>query len=913
MAHLVRRTVTIGLGGTGLAAVLNVKRRLYRIYGEIPDTFKFLVLDTTTPKESMEKGKVVRLEPAEFVQLSVKRPRSVIKSNKEVRDWWTEVPPGVLDSITAGAGQMRPLGRLALFSNPNRVVSKLRKVMQDVGAITTGRLGDKYRLAANNVIVSVVGSVAGGTGSGTLLDVGFILRDSSSMKPDDKLNAYILLPDIFVGRTATKFVEPNAYGAIKELDYILSRPEDAESENYKLGGEEIKVEGSVFNVVALVNNMNRSGQTVEQISDLTEFLGTVIFLSTGSTGDANSDIFDNLEKAIAVQGDWYGKKANYCSYGVSEIVFPREETCNFLRNKISLSILDQLILGGKASEIGKDVEDLIDKLGIREDSDDRVINAICMPTDCPRFPDPGELKKGQEYSTSSTYRTNHIDKAMKQIAQLASDNCAAFTVEKLALLDAENKEFLLRPGGLAYSKVLHDSLLGRVVEFQNEMKSEKKSEAAKAEVFRAKYKGLKDDFDRAGKKFVGRAKALDKVKAQFKALVDAECRSLLEIERRTLAIEFFATFIMDIKSTIATLRKIADYGATLMQTLNEEIQSVETSRSRMRPFTFELPISDIIDPKDALASADQFLGWLASEKEMHLLDLGAMKLLDIRAIFDDFSNQQPAVAETANMTIEDVLKDMPVERRNKIVAEIDGMAVPLWNYDQGMVTGGKTTENVFIFGVPDALNTVFVADDLLSQLKGADSAPTLASTGDPLRVVCFKAEAALPAHLINSFGRYREKFVKGHMNLSFHISSRWEEICPDLFPGTDEDDNRPYWSLALADTPFGLIKRTGAFYRIFSKAIGKKVDDFMVDLGSGRPAAMKAFLADEELVAETKKNVEAKVRQIGEGKAATELEVYVDGLMAEVRKGGQKKEIRAQIEKELGDIESFIEDLRSIR
>ncbi|MHA1742613.1 MAG: tubulin-like doman-containing protein, partial [Candidatus Thorarchaeota archaeon] len=739
----------------------------------------------------------------------------------------------------------------------------------------------------------------------------FIVREF--MDDTDRLNGYILLPDIFVGRPATNFVEPNTYGAIKELDYIRSRSSDAELEAYKLGGHEIKAEGSIFNIVCLVNNKNRDGNTVDAVEDLTDFLGTVIFLSTGSTGDANNDIFDNLENAIATQGDWYGKMANYCSYGVSEIVFPREKVCRLIVDKISLTILDQLFVGSYATDMGNDVENLIDDLGIREDTADEVINSICSPADALKFGDPGDLKKGEEFKKCNELRTKHIDKVQKRLSEVASENVDRLKEEKLSLLDRKVEEFLRRPGGLSYSRVLFDSLLGRLNEFQNAMKEEKQTELKKAGSFKAKYNDLKSEFTRVNKKLFGRQKAIDDVKGQFKNVVDAECRSLVEVERRIKAIEFFATLASALKEKTSLLKKISDYSVALTSALNEKIQNVKTSRSRVKPFTYELPISDVTDLNEVKGIADDFLNWLSSDKGLNLLDFGNMKLQDIGEVFDEYASSQKPVIETRNLVIDDVLSAMPEERRYKIVAEVDKMAVPLWNYDEGMVSGGKKTENIFIFGVPDVHNTIFDADDLLNNLKSAEARPTMVSTGDPLRVVCFKAEAALPAFIISNFSRYREKYIAGHRRLSFHVNSRWEEICPDLFPSTDEDDSRPFWSLGLADPPFGLIKRAGAFYRIYSKEKGLTVDEFLVDLGSGRVEAMRAFLADEELVEETRRNIEEITRRLGERQTASDLETYMETLMRDVRKSKQTKQIKQQVEKEMKDIKSYIEDLKSIR
>ena len=48
MAKL-RRTLMIGLGGTGITAILNAKKMLYENYGEIPPMIGFIGIDTDRP------------------------------------------------------------------------------------------------------------------------------------------------------------------------------------------------------------------------------------------------------------------------------------------------------------------------------------------------------------------------------------------------------------------------------------------------------------------------------------------------------------------------------------------------------------------------------------------------------------------------------------------------------------------------------------------------------------------------------------------------------------------------------------------------------------------------------------------------------------------------------------------------
>src|SRR5437773_8256179 len=112
MKHTLKKTAVIGLGGTGAQAVIYMKRKLLSTYGEIPPLIKFLVIDTTEQDEVREDE--VGLDPGEFLKLEVREPGALMANNREIREWIPENIPRF--SLTAGAKQVRALGRMAVFA-----------------------------------------------------------------------------------------------------------------------------------------------------------------------------------------------------------------------------------------------------------------------------------------------------------------------------------------------------------------------------------------------------------------------------------------------------------------------------------------------------------------------------------------------------------------------------------------------------------------------------------------------------------------------------------------------------------------------------------------------------------------------------------------------------------------------------
>ena len=75
MPTKIRRSLFVGLGGTGMKALLHTKKMFVETYGEVPPMIGFLGIDTNLGEYSKELdssyGKII-LEPSEQMQIIVK-------------------------------------------------------------------------------------------------------------------------------------------------------------------------------------------------------------------------------------------------------------------------------------------------------------------------------------------------------------------------------------------------------------------------------------------------------------------------------------------------------------------------------------------------------------------------------------------------------------------------------------------------------------------------------------------------------------------------------------------------------------------------------------------------------------------------------------------------------------------------
>lgn len=158
MATKIRRCLYVGLGGTGMSALLNTKKTFLETYGEVPPMIGFLGIDTdggVYKKELESKYGKVSLSPDEQLPIKVDDARPIYEVNKNHFGWLPEDNLYALTSMTLGAGQVRSNGRFALTVNHVDVEHKIRTLIDKItNATISNNMG--YELLSTGDRKSVV-------------------------------------------------------------------------------------------------------------------------------------------------------------------------------------------------------------------------------------------------------------------------------------------------------------------------------------------------------------------------------------------------------------------------------------------------------------------------------------------------------------------------------------------------------------------------------------------------------------------------------------------------------------------------------------------------------------------------------------------------------------------------------------
>lgn len=194
-----RPTLFVGVGGLACATLRRLRRRFQDRFGDLSSVplLRLLLIDSdrTTFRTAQvgEPGEVLSSEETLLTPLRKAehyRPQTRDLLRWLDRRWLYGIPRSLL---TEG---IRPLGRLALLDNSNELLTRLRIALGEMARpeARAATLAAGVSVQDQAPRVMLVASLAGGTGSGMLLDMAYALRQvlRELRLPDDDLRAFLL-------------------------------------------------------------------------------------------------------------------------------------------------------------------------------------------------------------------------------------------------------------------------------------------------------------------------------------------------------------------------------------------------------------------------------------------------------------------------------------------------------------------------------------------------------------------------------------------------------------------------------------------------------------------------------------------------------------------------------------------------
>jgi hypothetical protein len=356
--------LVIGLGGTGIDAALRVKHLVNKRFTlpddgrggkrDSPDNIRFLGFETSVDDIKNKEFNGARFDyTTEYVDISYPDLDIAMRNQDlyltgDIRRW---IHPDLASKIsggTAGANGVRQGGRLMMHLKIDEIVSTLDSLIRKM---FEGK-GDNSRLE-----VFILSGISGGTGSGTFLDVPYIIRglmDANIVSRGPArldVMGYIFLPDVLISKPGLDpeyrdTIVLNGYAAIKELDYLMntSEPEKNFRERY---GTRLTVDTSSppFDLCHLVSSTATGGSTPAgaysyamgvAAEHIVNFM-TQMEIKAGEAFDIHAYI-SNLKTVSTAIRKRFPANYQYCILGASSLELPQEDLLTYLAAKMFLRL-----------------------------------------------------------------------------------------------------------------------------------------------------------------------------------------------------------------------------------------------------------------------------------------------------------------------------------------------------------------------------------------------------------------------------------------------------------------------------------------------------------------------------------------------------------------------------------------------
>ena len=336
MNHLV-----IGLGGTGGKIIRALRKTLYQeLHGKAPSGvgMGYLYVDSSSEMMALDDpswkilGTSVQLPKASQLLITDANLASRLDNLDNypgLKDWLgsTKDWRDILNSIVGATlgGQKRRLGRFLFACKADKYREQVQaqvKLLQQSGV--------------TEVTFHVVTGLAGGTGSGSVVDAVAQLRD---LYPDAKrfrILIYALLPDAYPHPNwDTGNYHANGYAALTELNALsvgAYQPHDVTGVKGRLNLTD------PFNGCYVFTNENENGLTVDVDKDLPGIVADFLYQKIVAVQQIGWESLGRMENAengdgspeTAPQGGTPERSKRFLAFGIKRLAIPEEEISEFL-------------------------------------------------------------------------------------------------------------------------------------------------------------------------------------------------------------------------------------------------------------------------------------------------------------------------------------------------------------------------------------------------------------------------------------------------------------------------------------------------------------------------------------------------------------------------------------------------------
>ncbi len=341
--------VVVGLGGTGMKALLQLKKMIVEQHpgglAELP-ALRLLCIDSDDLLTPTNGDAAFGLDPVgEYLKLEI--PGNVGYADLDrARSWFPKELEYYIPDLATGCKQYKALGRLLFAWNYAKVLRLFEPLRSMVDSKLLKQLGVTE---LEDPLVFVITSLCGGTGAGMFLDTAFLLSSLWKRKWNrfnTKVCGLLALPSVFADVSqGTERIRSNAYASLKELDHFMNKDVYTD-EQLAFRGDYPYVEQperhaiSPFDRVFLFDNSN--GRVSISSSQVYEMMARYVYLlACGELAQDYNSIDNNLNPKVRGVYRLLNKPTCYSSFGYYSVVFPKRTAQALVAADLALDVVQQ--------------------------------------------------------------------------------------------------------------------------------------------------------------------------------------------------------------------------------------------------------------------------------------------------------------------------------------------------------------------------------------------------------------------------------------------------------------------------------------------------------------------------------------------------------------------------------------------
>lgn len=816
----------------------------------------FLAIDTdgaaSNKSVTSNLGETIKLEPTELLVCTVKGALSVYNANPKTYDW---VPSKNVDKLSSiqggGAGQVRSNGRFIAYYNNQLIKNNIQAVVTKIHQLIPQ--GSKYEVDTNiggveyPANVNVFASIAGGTGSGMLIDVLSIIRDALNQNAQTfKLYPWIVLPEVFRAMNAGPSMANvlyNSYGALRTLDYVMHHDPKTPAINFGYS----KINEPLFDYAYIINNMNQAGVTFNSLDDLIDVIAKSAFLPANKMGDDLSSPFDNIvAQKMGGTYDILNKKAWAASASSAELIYDNQAVGRAIAYTTISQLCDSMLQSPNDGVADANAFFDDQNVMIRENNGrDDIINALLSPA--------------PTYSLQIDENTTEID-----INAYIENNCGQSQLEPELKKALEKKLFTANIYFEKYISEIMSRPQGKVdaaikfIQALNDIISICKSEmTTEGEGFRqlnsvpSQWSTMLNSVKTSGlKRLIGKVIDDDAVEMLQNRLVETIMNRREEI-RRSWALKFYTTF----ESTInQKLQKIDGLKSILTQIkedktrklLAEQHESLSKSKFQINLHESDVmkvsnySINDVVKTNFVQYLQNGVSSWIGQSQQY------------IENKLWNFAKETPQVKVAVNTNIDDILGSLSEEEVKQHLDRLKILAAPLWTYNtQGFNNTNLQLDKFVIVGVGNRDTSILSQNALYNTYFDTNGNKTsFATTNQNDRVYVLVVEDLLPIYAVNNFASYlkdyEDKISRGFMMADYldeKLNNRINSENFNVIPTVETDDVLQFWVWGFV-FDFIHYDTIDNQYWIRSKSRGDALKKYRFNLSHQRDVAFDIFKSE---------------------------------------------------------------------